>query len=224
MGFSVQIIEKPPLQNRALLPLLLIFSLSAAVLQPEPVRAIASPFLSAQQVDFADITPFTRWTAVMPRYAEQNTVALNTCLGEGCLNKQWEILLKGLAGASRSEQVEAVNRFFNEMPYITDEDNYGVTDYWQTPYELMERGGDCEDYVIAKYVSLKRLGVPENALRILVVRDDTLGGTVHALLEVKVDGEALILDNQTTQVVSAKQLYHYRPVYAINESKWWSYK
>lgn len=224
MGKCALFLESAPLQHRALLPLLLIFSLSATVLQPEPVQAIANPLLSTRQTDFSDISPFTRWTGVMPRYAEQHAIANGTCIGDGCLNKQWEILLKGLVGADRREQVEAVNRFFNAIPYITDEDNYAVTDYWQTPYELMERGGDCEDYVIAKYISLKRLGVPEHALRILVVKDEKLGGTVHALLEVKVNQETYILDNQTQDVLPVARIYHYQPVYAINETKWWSYK
>ena len=69
----------------------------------------------------------------------------------------------GLAGAAArpggragAEQLAAVNRFVNQWPYRTDADNYGRSDYWATPLEFFRRSGDCEDYVIAKYRSLRR--------------------------------------------------------------------
>ena len=110
------------------------------------------------------------------------------------------------------------------MPYIADVDNYGIDDVWQTPYELMERGGDCEDYAIAKYISLKRLGVSESEMRILIVKDQKLGGELHAILEVKVDEVAVILDNQAKVALPEAKINHYQPIYAINEAKWWAYR
>lgn len=162
----------------------------------------------------------------MPRYEIQRAgvLAENKCIGEGCRNRQWEKLLSSLRHKPINQQMAAINDFFNRMPYISDADNYGLNDYWQTPYELMERGGDCEDYAIAKYISLKRLGVPESAMRILVVRDENLDGTIHALLEVKSNNVAYILDNQSKAILSAALVYHYLPVFAINERKWWAYQ
>jgi len=122
------------------------------------------------------------------------------------------------------EQISAVNSFFNAMKYVSDSDNYGVSDRWNTPYELMERGGDCEDYAIAKYISLKRLGVSEDALRILIVKDGKLDGTIHAILETSAGDVPEILDNQNKAVVPVASVFHYQPVFAINENKWWAYK
>ncbi len=186
--------------------------------------AAVNPLLSSRQVDSSDISPFTKWTALMPRYEMQRAEAESKCIGEGCLNKKWEKLIGELEGKPVQTQIDAVNKFFNSMKYISDQENYGTADYWNTPYELMERGGDCEDYAIAKYISLKRLGVSESDMRIIVVKDQNLNGTLHALLEVTVGDTAQLLDNQAKTVLPVAKVFHYQPIFAINESKWWAYK
>jgi predicted transglutaminase-like cysteine proteinase len=186
--------------------------------------ALTSPLLSKRQEGSSDISAFTKWTALMPRYETQQASAASQCIGKDCLNQKWEALLSELDGKPMQVQIDRVNGFFNRMAYVTDQKNYGIADYWQTPYELMERGGDCEDYAIAKYISLKRLGFSESDMRILIVRDGKLGGTIHAVLEVKLDGDAQLLDNQARDIKSVAQVMHYMPVYAINESRWWAYK
>ncbi len=160
----------------------------------------------------------------MPRYEMQRDEYRNGCIGEGCLNKQWEKLLKQLDGKPVGEQIDGVNHFFNAIAYVPDVENYGTGDYWQTPYELMEFGGDCEDYAIAKYISLKRLGVAEKDMRILVVKDGNLGDIIHAVLEVETAGGTQILDNQEKAVLPINQVMHYSPIFAINETSWWAYK
>jgi len=202
----------------------LILLLGAVTCASSFAIAATNPFLASQQSDSSDISAFTKWTGLAPRYEAQRAAAATECIGKACLNKQWEQLLGDLEHASIYQQMKAINQFFNRMDYVADQDNYGVSDYWQTPYELMERGGDCEDYAVAKYLSLRRLGVPEKDLRIIVVRDEKLGGTIHAVLEVKVNGIVNILDNQNKSVLSVSNVYHYKPMFAINESKWWSYK
>jgi len=98
-----------------------------------------------------------------------------------------------------------------------------MEDYWETPHEFIEISGDCEDYAISKYTSLRALGVPADKMRIIILQDLNLGGIVHAVLGIYVDGELLILDNQIKQVTSALKIYHYRPIYGINEDAWWAY-
>ena len=40
-------------------------------------------------------------------------------------------------------------------------------DYWATPVESLRKGeADCEDYAIAKYFTLRQLGVADDKLRI----------------------------------------------------------
>ena len=88
--------------------------------------------------------------------------ALYGPLGEG---KQridaWQRLLATQQQVPELEQLKAVNLFFNkQMRYVEDIDLWRQVDYWETPVEGLWKGaGDCEDYAIAKYFSLRHLGV-----------------------------------------------------------------
>ena len=82
------------------------------------------------------------------------------------------------ATATRVESVSRrqVNGIFNQVPYRTDQQHWGAEDYWATPTEMLGSfGGDCEDYSISKYLSLKEIGVPVEKLRITYVRALKLG-------------------------------------------------
>ena len=96
-------------------------------------------------------------------------------------------------------------------------------DYWAKPAQFFNKSGDCEDYAITKYISLVHLGFDKKDMRIVIVQDLNLK-VPHAVLVVYLDGKALILDNQIKQVVSASRITHYKPIYSINETKWWIHK
>lgn len=187
-------------------------------------QALTNPLVDTRQVSSSDISAFTKWTSLSPRYELQRASIGSACADTKCLNVKWERLLTQLQGVPERVQIKRVNDFFNRVRYISDQDNYEVGDFWQTPYELMSRGGDCEDYAVAKYISLKRLGLKPEQMRILVVRDGKLGGTIHAVLEVRVGGDTLILDNQAAKVLPVNRVMHYAPVFAINEARWWAYQ
>ena len=88
--------------------------------------------------------------------------------------------------------------------------------------EFLTRLGDCEDYAITKYVTLKRLGFDVSQMRVVVVQDLNLA-TGHAVLMVQLDGATYVLDNQIRQVTQEGQIRHYRALYSINEHHWWSH-
>ena len=186
--------------------------------------ATTNLFLSAHATNYSDLKAFSKWTALMPRYEQQKAAEDARCTSDDCPNVKWEKLLASLQGQPLAVQMREVNKFFNAMTYVTDQDNWGVEDMWNTPYELMTRGGDCEDYAIAKYISLKRLGVNVNSMRIMIVSDENLGGAMHALLEVNMKSSKYILDNQTESVAEESAIFHYRPIYAINSHNWWAYQ
>ena len=52
--------------------------------------------------------------------------------------------------------------------------------------DFFTRGGDCEDFAIAKYTALRALGVPEERLRVAIVHDDEKN-LPHAILVVYTD-------------------------------------
>ena len=141
-------------------------------------------------------------------------------LWRSCPIDDWQALLQDLRGKSRTDQLESVNRFVNRARYVPDQRNYGVADRWATARQLFERGGDCEDYVLTKYVSLRALGIPAEDLRITVVYD-RLRRIGHAILLVQLDGRIMVLDNQSSRILRADQITRYRPLYSINEARLW---
>ncbi len=140
-----------------------------------------------------------------------------------CRRDEWRDLLVGLQHASALKKLSDVNAFMNKAPYITDIRNWGVPDYWATVREFLRKDGDCEDYAIAKYYSLKALGFDPDAMRVVIVEDTNLN-VAHAVLAVYLNSKILILDNQMTDVASASSIVHYRPIYAINEHAWWLFR
>jgi predicted transglutaminase-like cysteine proteinase len=137
-----------------------------------------------------------------------------------CHLSEWQGFLATLKSQDPRAQIAAVNSYANERKYILDMDNYGVADYWATPKEFLINNGDCEDYSILKYYSLRNLGFSPETLRIVVVQDTNLR-IPHAVLAVYLSSDILILDNQVPQVVSHRVAAHYVPVYSINEKQWW---
>ena len=121
------------------------------------------------------------------------------------------------------DKIIAVNAYMNRKRYIIDPRNYGVRDYWATPAQFLSRNGDCEDYAIAKYMSLRSLGFKDSQLRIVVLQDLNLD-LAHAILVVYHNGRAYVLDNQIETVVPADRVYHYKPYYSINEHYWWLHR
>ncbi len=175
-----------------------------------------------------NLSLFPKWNSVRARYEERKNTPDSECGNIRyfpCAVKQWKKLLESAQNKTLREKLAEVNSWANTHPYIIDQINWGMEDYWETPFEFMAVNGDCEDYAIAKYYSLRALGVPEDRMRIIIVQDFNLGGIIHAILGVyDDDGEDLfILDNQIKQVMPAKKIYHYRPIYGINQDAWWEY-
>lgn len=140
-----------------------------------------------------------------------------------CRYRDWLQFLDTLRELSRSNQLAAVNGYVNARPYVADEKNWKMQDYWATPGEFFARSGDCEDFAIAKFFSLKHLGWRDDELRIAAVKDVKLG-TGHAVLVVFHAGRTWLLDNQLARVTDLATIRHYQPVYSINESHWWVHR
>jgi predicted transglutaminase-like cysteine proteinase len=168
---------------------------------------------------------FTKWHSMIRRYARERRLWADRCRYEGgswCTIKRWHAFLRKLRGRAPRAQLRAVNAYMNRVPYITDQRNYGVIDYWATPRQFLTRGGDCEDYAIAKYLSLRALGWPRDRLRVAVVIDRRKR-QAHAILIVYLGGNAYILDNQVAAIRRDAKVHYYHPVYSINERYWWFY-
>ncbi|MFW0776893.1 MAG: transglutaminase-like cysteine peptidase [Rickettsiales bacterium] len=204
---------------------LLVFVCTLSVVTKDVFAARNSYFVMSETKS-RNLKPFPKWTGVMDRFGKQTEIPDSQCGKKQyhpCVVKDWRKLIESVRNQPLRKQLKAINNWANKHPYIIDQLNWGLEDYWETPYEFMTVNGDCEDYAIAKYYSLRALGVPEEDLRIIIVQDFNLGGIIHAILGVYDDGELLILDNQIKQIRPAMSIYHYRPIYGVNKDWWWAY-
>jgi hypothetical protein len=86
--------------------------------------------------------------------------------------------------------------------------------------EFFAKGGDCEDFAIAKYAWLRSLGVAEEELRIAIVYD-RIRKMTHAVVILHIKGKAMILDSQIKDIRDSGTSNRYRMLYSINRLGWW---
>lgn len=118
-----------------------------------------------------------------------------------------------------SGQLQSVNVFVNQVPWVEDQQHWGQIDYWATPAETYaSHGGDCEDFAIAKYFLLKELGVPIERLRITYVRAVKINQPHMVLAYYAIPGaDPLILDNLDGRIRPASDRTDLVPVYSFND-------
>ena len=131
----------------------------------------------------------------------------------------WEALIKSSAALPEPDKLNEVNRFFNrKVRFVDDIQLWRENDYWATPVEMLIKGaGDCEDYSIAKYFTLRRLGIPSEKLRITYVKALNYN-QAHMVLTyyASPSAEPLVLDNLINDIRPASQRKDLLPVYAFN--------
>ncbi len=138
--------------------------------------------------------------------------------------EQWKNLMRTGKNLPEKEKLERVNQFFNQrIEFVDDIYLWGVKDYWATPLEFLSRGaGDCEDYSIAKYFTLKELGVSEKKMRITYVKALKLRQAHMVLTYFETPRSVpLVLDNLIPTIKPATQRKDLLPVYSFNGSGLW---
>jgi len=138
--------------------------------------------------------------------------------------EQWQRLMSEAKQLSEKEKLIQVNDFFNRnIEFADDIYLWDVNDYWATPLEALIKGaGDCEDYSIAKYFTLKELGISEDKMRITYVKALKLN-QAHMVLTYFATPRAvpLVLDNLIAKIKPATQRTDLLPVYSFNGSGLW---
>lgn len=167
----------------------------------------------SRAVVFDSLDDLPYWLGVLSRHRQEDT-------HDQAVLMDWFQRLEQLAKLPPRQQVQGVNEFINQKRYVLDMVNYGQEDYWAIAREFLALAGDCEDFSISKFFSLRALGFPASALRLVILQDTNLG-IAHAVLAVALDNDILILDNQTNTVLNDRQIRHYRPLYSVNEEHWW---
>lgn len=131
----------------------------------------------------------------------------------------WDALIKANASSTEKDKLTEINRFFNRQIRFSDDiRTWKQNDYWATPIEALVKGaGDCEDYSIAKYFTLRRLGIPSDKLRITYVKALNYNQAHMVLTYYASPGaEPLVLDNLINDIRPASKRKDLLPVYAFN--------
>jgi predicted transglutaminase-like cysteine proteinase len=207
--------------------IMVVLMTTLAIHRPVAAADARRSFFHSIEIRSDKTKAFQKWNSAVVRYArEQNWARGQDCRNDGsvaCVYAELDAFLDTLRGKSRHEQLVAVNALMNAQPYTPDAKNWGEKDYWATPAEFMARSGDCEDFAIAKFFALKRLGWSANTLRLAAVKDLDRGEG-HAVLVAFDGAKSWMLDNQIKQVVETNTVRHYEAVYSINENFWWRHK
>jgi len=186
------------------------------------VICLLASFSGAAQADSSSVSPFLTVNAVKVGKPFKFIPKAAVLQGESQIVKHnsrqdqlWKQLLVYVSGKTQVQKMQLVNRFFNNVAYVAD-----PQDTWLAPATFVERGGDCEDFVIAKYHALKLMGFTPDQLRVALVQN-TISKAQHAVLLVSIDNVSYVLDNQFAKVRSLSEVGHYQPIATFNEQSLW---
>lgn len=138
----------------------------------------------------------------------------------------WQELMAEQRDAAEPRKLKQVNRFFNRLGFVSDPDHWGKEDYWATPIEfLATNAGDCEDFTVAKYFTLKEMGVDIERMRLTYVKalKPNPVSQSHMVLAYYPEptAEPLVLDNLIDEIKPASQRQDLVPVYSFNGDGLW---
>ncbi|OOF14685.1 MULTISPECIES: transglutaminase-like cysteine peptidase [Salinivibrio] len=138
----------------------------------------------------------------------------------------WRNMVANTQSLSEQEKLRQVNDFFNQLYFVDDIELWGKKDYWATPLEFLgTSAGDCEDFSIAKYFSLRELGVDDKKLRLVYVKAIRLD-QFHMVVAYypTPSSEPVLLDNLDPEIKRASLRRDLLPIYSFNGSRLWLMK
>jgi predicted transglutaminase-like cysteine proteinase len=181
-----------------------------ALLEPDAAAYIrALPMEASRQ-------PAEKWRAALLRM-EEDRLRVERCLEDrpcrDIFAKPMADLVRRFSGLTGRELFAAVNRHYNGFPYQADRAAGGSSDRWASPLVFLQRSGDCEDFALAKYLTLRMLGVSETAMAVLLLRDRS-NGRDHAVLLVRDGARGIVLDN-LRELATLDDYGGYRPLMVL---------
>jgi predicted transglutaminase-like cysteine proteinase len=136
---------------------------------------------------------------------------------------QWGKLVRENRNAPVDRKLASVNTFFNQFDFIEDQFLWGQNDYWATLSEtLTKSGGDCEDFTIAKYFTLKDLNIPDENMRITyVISIRTRKPHMVLTFNRNPRHEPIVLDTINNHLLPVSKRSDLVPVYSFNTNGYW---
>lgn len=137
------------------------------------------------------------------------------------LLQDWQTQLEAAKKLPEAEKLRRLNDFFNRnIAFDEDLTIWNQSDYWATPLETIGRGrGDCEDFSIVKYYSLRLAGVPVSKMRLIYVKArQGSSQRAHMVLAyyASPSAEPLVLDNLDPAIKPASKRPDLVPVFSFN--------
>lgn len=121
-------------------------------------------------------------------------------------------------GLPEDQIVINVNNFFNQLEYRSDIKTWNKSDYWASRLEFLGKGqGDCEDFAVAKFLTMIQLGVPSEKIFLTYVRARGFADPAHlvATYYKKPGSVPFVLDNYIKKILPATQRPDLVPVYSF---------
>jgi predicted transglutaminase-like cysteine proteinase len=104
----------------------------------------------------------------------------------------WIARFASIRNADLQTKLRMVDQIVDEeIRYESDSYTMGRSEYFSSPIEILKlKQGDCDDFAILKYMTLKALGVNESSMYMLSVDWEGRGQVDHAILSVSLDGKS----------------------------------
>ena len=198
--------------------------IALSTLPATAARAHSGTFLAALTDDAMKVSPFPlpRWQTAL-KDIERDRYRVQQCLDEtpcrDIVARPLASLITRYSNFSGRKLLSAVNRYFNAFPYVPDQVGGKPSDDWKSPLTFLQRSGDCEDFAIAKYLTLRLLGVPEKEMAILIMHDLTRG-IDHAVLLVENQRRIFVLDN-LRDLTRFEAYRSYQPLFVLTNINSW---
>jgi predicted transglutaminase-like cysteine proteinase len=186
---------------------------------PDQNPAAAEPFGGAMlPVTTGEI--LDKWNGLVADIRAESAV-LTQCRDDAaaCPPAAQKFLAVIAEGRGREGRARAgvINRAINlAIEPTSDLVQWGVPDRWSAPLQTLASGqGDCEDYAIAKYVALREAGVAESDLRLVIVRDLSLGAD-HAVTVTRLGDKWIVLDNRRFTLLDDVDMQRVVPLFVLD--------
>jgi predicted transglutaminase-like cysteine proteinase len=121
-------------------------------------------------------------------------------------------------------RLEAIDWYVNKrVHFLDDRVQWGRGDVWSAANVTLKSGrGDCEDYAIAKMAMLRRAGIGEKDLYLVVLKD-LVRRADHAVLVARAGGHMYVLDNGTDRLLDSETVADYRPILTFASTGTWTH-
>ena len=120
------------------------------------------------------------------------------------------------------KQFDMVNKFFNRINFMEDSVVWKKEDHWATPLQVLgTSAADSEDYALAKYFTLVKLGVDENRLKLVQYENGNKKENIVLLYYFKNKPMPIVLEHQKNKMYVLKSNTQIKEVTRIDKKSPW---